>query len=253
MRKQIIAGNWKMNKTLNEAEVFIDELLKDYPIESDIEAIICAPFVYLPKLVKLVEGTKIKIAAQTMHSETSGAYTGEVSPVMLNDIGVTHVIIGHSERREYYNETDKTVNSKAQAAFEHNITPIICVGESLEQREASETLAHIETQVKQALDNLTDDQIKETIIAYEPIWAIGTGKTATHEQANEVCGHIRSVIGEITNDSIKEAVTIQYGGSVSSDNIEELLQTEHIDGALVGGASLEAESFNKLIKAGVTV
>lgn len=155
------------------------------------------------------------------------------------------------ERREYYNETDETVNLKAHAAFNHNLTPIICVGESLEQREADETLTHIESQIKQALADLTDDQIKETVIAYEPIWAIGTGKTATHEQANEVCGHIRSVIGEITNDSVKETVTIQYGGSVKPSNIEELLQTDHIDGALVGGASLEAESFKELIEAGV--
>lgn len=251
MRKQIIAGNWKMNKTLAEVKGFMNEVVKNYPTESNIEAIICAPFVYLTELVKLAEGTPIKIAAQTMNDQSSGAFTGEVSPVMLNDIGVTHVVIGHSERREYYNETDETVNLKAQAAFSHDLTPIICVGESLEQREADETLTHIESQVKQALTDLTDEQIEKTVIAYEPIWAIGTGKTATHEQANEVCGHIRSVIGEITNESVKEVVTIQYGGSVKPSNIDELLQTEHIDGALVGGASLEAESFKDLIKAGV--
>lgn len=253
MRKQVIAGNWKMNKTLAEVETFMKELIQDYPNESDIEAIVCAPFVYLTELVKLAEGTQIKIAAQTMSDQTSGAYTGEVSPVMLNDIGVTHVIIGHSERRAYYNETDETVNKKAHAAFNHQLTPIICVGESLKQREAGDTLTHIESQIKLALKDLTEQQITQTIIAYEPIWAIGTGKTATHEQANEVCGHIRSVIGDITNDSVKEAVTIQYGGSVNPDNIKALLQTEHIDGALVGGASLEAESFNKLIKVGVNL
>lgn len=251
MRKQIIAGNWKMNKTLKEVETFMEELIQNYPNESEIEAIVCAPFVYLTKLVKLAKGSKIKIAAQTMNDQTFGAYTGEVSPVMLEDIGVTHVIIGHSERREYYNETDETVNKKAHAAFNHNLTPIICVGESLEQREAGDTLTHIESQIKLALTNLTSDQISKTIIAYEPIWAIGTGKTATHEQANEVCSHIRSVIGELTDNSVKETVTIQYGGSVNPDNIKALLQTEHIDGALVGGASLEAESFNELIKAGV--
>lgn len=251
MRKQIIAGNWKMNKTLAEAKSFMNEVTKNYPNESNIEAIVCAPFVYLTELVKLAEGTPVKIAAQTMNDQPSGAFTGEVSPVMLNDIGVTHVVIGHSERREYYNETDETVNLKAHAAFNHNLTPIVCVGESLEQREADETLTHIELQVKQALADLTDKQIEEIIIAYEPIWAIGTGKTATHEQANEVCGHIRSVIGEVTNDAVKETVTIQYGGSVNPSNIEELLQTDHIDGALVGGASLEADSFKELIKAGV--
>ncbi len=253
MRKQVIAGNWKMNKTLAEVEAFMKELIQDYPNESGIEAIVCAPFVYLTELVKLAEGTQIKIAAQTMNDQTSGAYTGEVSPLMLNDIGVTHVVIGHSERRAYYNETDETVNKKAHAAFNHQLTPIICVGESLKQREAGDTLTHIESQIKLALKDLTEEQITQTIIAYEPIWAIGTGKTATHEQANEVCGHIRSVIGDLTNDSVKEAVTIQYGGSVNPDNIKALLQTEHIDGALVGGASLEAESFNKLIKVGVNL
>jgi len=251
LAKQIIAGNWKMNKTLAEVKTFMDEVTENYPKDSNIEAVICAPFVYLTELVKLAEGTPIKIAAQTMNDQSSGAFTGEVSPVMLNDIGVTHVIIGHSERREYYNETDETVNLKAHAAFDNNLTPIICVGESIEQREANETLNHIEFQIKQALANLTNDQIQKTIIAYEPIWAIGTGKTATHEQADEVCGHIRSVIGEMANDQVKESVTIQYGGSVKPSNINALLQTENINGALVGGASLEAESFKELIKAGV--
>lgn len=251
MRKKIIAGNWKMNKTLAEAKSFMKELLEGYPEDSHIEAIVCAPFVHLTELVKLAEDTQVKIAAQTMNDQDSGAYTGEVSPVMLKDIGVSHVVLGHSERREYYNETDETVNKKIHAAFNHDLIPIVCVGESLEQREADETLTHIESQIKLALKGLSDEQIAQTIIAYEPIWAIGTGKTATHEQANEVCGHIRTVIGDITNDTIKETVTIQYGGSVNPSNIEELLQTEHIDGALVGGASLEAESFTKLIKAGV--
>lgn len=251
MRKKIIAGNWKMNKTLTEAKSFMKELLEGYPEDSHIEAIVCAPFVHLTELVKVAEDTQVKIAAQTMNDQDSGAYTGEVSPVMLKDIGVSHVVLGHSERREYYNETDETVNKKIHAAFNHDLIPIVCVGESLEQREADETLTHIESQIKLALKGLSDEQIAQTIIAYEPIWAIGTGKTATHEQANEVCGHIRTVIGDITNDTIKETVTIQYGGSVNPSNIEELLQTEHIDGALVGGASLEAESFTKLIKAGV--
>ena len=185
-----------------------------------------------------------------MHFEKEGAFTGEVSPVMLKDIGVSHVVIGHSERREYFNETDETVNKKVLAAFEHDLIPIVCVGESLEQREANETLAHIENQVKVALTNLNEEQIAKTIIAYEPIWAIGTGKTASSEDANEVCAHIRKVIGKQTSEEIASQVTIQYGGSVKPANIDELLAMSDIDGALVGGASLDADSFKRLVEAG---
>lgn len=249
MRKKIIAGNWKMHKTKQEALSFI-ESVRDIDTNEQTEAIICAPFVYLQSLVEQTEGTNIKVAAQTMHFEKEGAYTGEVSPVMLSDIGVTHVVIGHSERREYFNETDETVNKKALAAFEHGLIPIVCVGESLEQREANETLAHIENQVKVALSNLSEEQITKTIIAYEPIWAIGTGKTASSEDANEVCTHIREVIRQQTSEEIASQVTIQYGGSVKPANIEELLKMSDIDGALVGGASLEADSFKQLVEAG---
>lgn len=249
MRKKIIAGNWKMHKTKQEALSFI-ESVRDIDTNEQTEAIICAPFVYLQSLVEQTEGTNIKVAAQTMHFEKEGAYTGEVSPVMLSDIGVTHVVIGHSERREYFNETDETVNKKALAAFEHSLIPIVCVGESLEQREANETLAHIENQVKVALSNLSEEQITKTIIAYEPIWAIGTGKTASSEDANEVCTHIREVIRQQTSEEIASQVTIQYGGSVKPANIEELLKMSDIDGALVGGASLEADSFKQLVEAG---
>lgn len=251
MRKQVIAGNWKMNKTWHEATDFMEEVTRNVKTSAHTEAIICAPFIYLPEMVRRTEGSEIMVAAQTMHYEESGAYTGEISPLMLESIGVTHVVLGHSERRAYYNETDEAVNKKAKAAFKHNLTPIICVGESLKQREENQTFTHVENQVRQAVEGLSHDELKQTILAYEPIWAIGTGKTATSEQANEVCGHIRSVIKDIAGLEVADKVTIQYGGSVNPDNIEELLATEHIDGALVGGASLEADSFTKLVAAGV--
>lgn len=249
MRKKVIAGNWKMHKTLQEATNFIDEV-KDVAVAENAEAIVCAPFIYLSNLVERTKESNVKIAAQTMHYEENGAFTGEVSPSMLASIGVSHVVIGHSERREYYNETDETVNHKTIAAFKHGLTPIVCVGETLEQREANETLTHIETQVTEALKGLSNEQIEKTIIAYEPIWAIGTGKTASSADANEVCMHIRKVVANITSDNVAEQIVIQYGGSVKPDNIEELLGTSDIDGALVGGASLDPASFKQLVEAG---
>lgn len=249
MRKKVIAGNWKMHKTLQEATEFIDEV-KDITVAQHAEAIVCAPFIYLANLVARTKDSDVKIAAQTMHYEEGGAFTGEVSPSMLTSIGVSHVVIGHSERREYYNETDETVNSKTIAAFKHGLTPIVCVGETLDQREANETLTHIEAQITQSLKGLSNEQIENTIIAYEPIWAIGTGKTASSKDANEVCTHIREVVANITSDNIAKQVVIQYGGSVKPDNIEELLQTSDIDGALVGGASLDPASFKQLVEAG---
>lgn len=249
MRKKVIAGNWKMNKIAHEAEQFIDEL-EDIHVKDQVEAIICAPFPYLVSLIGKTNESNLKIAAQTMHYAENGAYTGEVSPVMLKDIGVTHVIIGHSERREYFNETDESVNKKVQAAFTHGLIPIVCVGETLTQREANETFAHVEGQVKQALAGLTDEQIKHTIIAYEPIWAIGTGKTASSKDANDVCKHIRSVVTTVATKDVAQQLVIQYGGSVNPDNIDELLTQSDIDGALVGGASLEAASFKQLVEVG---
>lgn len=249
MRKTVIAGNWKMHKTMQEAEQFMKEI-SHLETTAETEAIICAPFPYVATLVQKAKGTAIKIGAQNMHFEESGAFTGEVSPVMLQDLGVSYVIIGHSERREYFNETNETVNKKVIAAFGHELTPIVCVGESLEQREANATLAHIEEQVTVALHSLTEEQVAKTIIAYEPIWAIGTGKTASSADANEVCAHIRHVVGKMTSKQVADQVVIQYGGSVNPDNIEELLQSSDIDGALVGGASLEADSFKKLVEAG---
>ncbi|HLR64579.1 MAG TPA: triose-phosphate isomerase [Pseudogracilibacillus sp.] len=248
-RKKIIAGNWKMNKTFAEAKQFLQEV-KNLNVGPHTEAIVCAPFVYLPMLVEEAKGSNIQIAAQNMHFENDGAYTGEVSPVMLNDIGVTHVVIGHSERREYFAETDETVNKKVHAAWEHQIKPIVCVGETLEQREANETLTLMEEQVKIALKGVEAKQAKETVIAYEPIWAIGTGKTASSADANDVCAHIRQVVRSLYNDDVADHIVIQYGGSVKPANIDELLATTDVDGALVGGASLEAESFASLVEAG---
>ena len=250
MRKVIIAGNWKMNKTYQESIDFAEEVIETLPVSDKVEAIICAPFLYLKALVEKAEGTALKVAAQTMHFEENGAYTGEVSPVMLKDIGVSHVILGHSERREYFAETNETVNLKAKSAHQHGLVPIICVGETLEQREADETVAHVRKQVTEALRDLTEEQISETIIAYEPIWAIGTGKTASSEDANDVCRAIRQVIKELTTEQAAEKVVIQYGGSVKPATIDELLAESDIDGALVGGASLEADSFLKLVEAG---
>ncbi|MFA1819160.1 triose-phosphate isomerase [Virgibacillus oceani] len=250
MRKIVIAGNWKMNKTWQEANAFLDEVIGKIPEDEQVESIVCSPFPYLSSLVEKAKGTNVKIAAQTMHEAESGAFTGEVSPVMLKDIGVTHVILGHSERREHFAETDESVHSKVHAAFSHDLTPIVCVGETLEQREANETMNHIEKQVKKALKDVKEDQVKKTIIAYEPIWAIGTGKTASSEDANEVCSHIRQVIKDQFSEAAAEEVVIQYGGSVKPANIKELLAQSDIDGALVGGASLEAESFLQLVEAG---
>ncbi|UOQ94331.1 triose-phosphate isomerase [Halobacillus shinanisalinarum] len=250
MRKQVIAGNWKMNKTHTEAEEFIQAAKNEVPSTNEVESVVCAPFPFLQKMVEETKGTALEIGAQNMHFEESGAFTGEVSPVMLKELGVSYVVLGHSERREVFKETDEEVNKKVHAAFKHELTPIVCVGETLEQREADQTMDHVEAQVKKALEGLSDEQASNTIIAYEPIWAIGTGRTATSEQANEVCTHIRKVVGDFVNADAAEAVRIQYGGSVKPANVDELLSQSDIDGALVGGASLEADSFLNLVEAG---
>ena len=250
MRKKVIAGNWKMNKTLADTEAFVKSAVEQLPSDlGNAQAIVCSPFPYLPLLVERAKDSQLHIGAQTMHEEDSGAFTGEVSPLMLKDIGVTHVIIGHSERREYFAETDETVNKKTKAAFAKGLNPIVCVGESLEQREAGETKQHVETQVKKAIAGLTSEQASELVIAYEPIWAIGTGKTASSEDANDVCTHIREVFRSEMGEDVAKRLIIQYGGSVNPNNIEDLLAQSNIDGALVGGASLEADSFIKLVEA----
>ncbi len=246
MRKKVIAGNWKMNKLPNEAIEFIEklsELVKD----TQNEVIICAPYTDLFYTLMQAQGTNIKIGAQNMHFEESGAYTGEVSGEMLKAIGVEYVIIGHSERRQYFSETDETVNKKIKAAFKNELKPIVCVGETLEQREQGITEDIIKTQTKLALDGLSKTQVKNTIIAYEPIWAIGTGKTATSEDANNSIKVIRKEIEDIYGKDVAEEVIIQYGGSVKSKNARELFETSDIDGGLVGGASLDAEEFSKIV------
>lgn len=250
MRKPIIAGNWKMYKTLSEAKQFAEEIKGLAPDPVKLDTVICAPALFLDQLAQVVTDSSVYVGAQTMHFESEGAFTGEVSPVQLADLGVDFVILGHSERREYFNETDEAVNKKVHAAFEHYLIPIICVGETLEEREAGNTTSKVEGQVEKALAELTADQVKRSVIAYEPIWAIGTGKTATSEDANEVCGAIRSKVESLYGQSVAESVRIQYGGSVKPENIKELLTMEHIDGALVGGASLQPASFLKLLEAG---
>ena len=246
MRKKVIAGNWKMNMLPNEAIKFIEEfspLVK----ESNNEVILCVPYVDLFYALLTAQGTNIKIGAQNMHFEETGAYTGEVSGKMLKSIGVEYVIIGHSERRQYFNETDETVNKKIKKAFEEGLKPIVCVGETLEQREAGETEKVITKQTELALQGLTNEQAENTIIAYEPIWAIGTGKTATAEDANESIKTIRKEIEENYGKDVAECVIIQYGGSVKSTNAKELFTTSDIDGGLVGGASLKPEEFAKIV------
>ena len=247
MRKKVIAGNWKMNMLPNEAISFIEEfapLVKD----TENEVILCVPYTDLFYALLNVQGTNIKIGAQNMHFEEKGAYTGEVSPQMLKSINVEYVIIGHSERRQYYNETDETVNKKIKAAFEVGLKPIVCVGETLEEREAGITAERITSQTRLALEGLTNDEVKNTIIAYEPIWAIGTGKTATAEDANNSIIEIRKEIEKLYGKDVSDQVIIQYGGSVKSSNAKELFEMSDIDGGLVGGASLNALEFSKIVK-----
>lgn len=250
LRKRIIAGNWKMYKSAREAKSFTEEVKGKVPVSNQLEAVICPPALYLSELVQLTENSPIGIGAQTMHDVKEGAFTGEVSPAMLADIGVRYVILGHSERRQYFNETDTSVNQKVHAAFHYGLTPIVCVGESLEQRENGETVELVTSQVTLAFEGISPELAGKAVVAYEPIWAIGTGKTATAQDANDVCGEIRNVIGQLYNGDIAGKIRIQYGGSVKPDTIKELLSMEHIDGALVGGASLEPKAFLELLEAG---
>ena len=246
MRRKVIAGNWKMNMLPGEAIEFITEL---EPLVKDTknEVILCVPYTDLFYALLTAQNTNIKIGAQNMHFEEKGAYTGEISGKMLKSINVEYVIIGHSERRQYFNETDETVNKKIKAAFANGLNPIVCVGETLEQREAGKTVEIITKQTELALEGLTDEQVKNTIIAYEPIWAIGTGKTATSEDANNSIKEIRNKIADIYGKDVAEEVIIQYGGSVKSTNAKELFETSDIDGGLVGGASLKPEEFAKIV------
>ena len=246
MRKKIIAGNWKMNMLPNEAIQFIEELA---PLvkNTENEVILCVPYIDLFYALLTAQNTNIKIGAQNMHFAENGAYTGEVSGKMLKSINVEYVIIGHSERRQYFNETDETVNKKVKVAFENKLKPIVCVGETLEQREAGKVEEIITNQTKLALEGLTNEQVENTIIAYEPIWAIGTGKTATKEDANYAVKAIRNKIAEIYGQTVADGVIIQYGGSVKASNAKELFEMSDIDGGLVGGASLKVEEFSKIV------
>ena len=245
MRKKIIAGNWKMNKTPSEAVALIDEL-KPLVANDEVDVVFCVPAIDIVPAVEATKDTNINIGAENLYFEESGAYTGEIAPNMLTDAGVKYVIIGHSERREYFAETDETVNKKVLKAIEHGITPIICCGETLEQREQGITIDWVRMQMKIAYQGVSADDAKNTVIAYEPIWAIGTGKTATSDQAEEVCGAIRECIAEVYDDATADAIRIQYGGSMNADNAAELLAKPNIDGGLVGGASLKAD-FGKIV------
>jgi len=244
-RKKIIAGNWKMNMTPSEAVKLVEEL-KPLVVNDEVDVVFCVPAIDIIPAMEAAKGTNIQIGAENMYFEEKGAYTGEISPNMLVDAGVKYVIIGHSERREYFAETDETVNKKVLKAFEHGLTPIICCGETLTQREQGITLDWIRQQIKIAFQNVTAEQAKTAVIAYEPIWAIGTGKTATSDQAEEVCGAIRACIAEVYDGATAAEIRIQYGGSVNAGNAAELFAKPDIDGGLVGGASLKPD-FGKIV------
>ena len=245
MRKPIIAGNWKMHKTIAEALEFVNEV-KDRVNNDKVEAVICAPFTLLKDLKQATKGTNIKIGAQNMHFEEKGAFTGEISPLMLKELDMDYVVIGHSERRQYFNETDETVNKKVLKELEVGIDPILCVGETLEEREAGNTKDVCKVQVEKALENVSKEDLAKVVIAYEPVWAIGTGKTATSEDANDVIAYIREVVANLYGELANE-VRIQYGGSVKPSNVAEIMNQSDIDGALVGGASLEANDYVELV------
>ncbi len=244
-RRKIIAGNWKMNKTPTEAVALVEEL-KPLVASDEVDVVFCVPAIDIIPVAEAVKGTNIQVGAENMYFEEKGAYTGEIAPAMLTDAGVKFVIIGHSERREYFGETDETVNKKVLKAFEHGITPIMCCGETLTQREQGVTMDFIRQQVKIGLQNVTADQAKAMVIAYEPIWAIGTGKTATTEQAQEVCAGIRACIAEVYDEATAEAIRIQYGGSVNAATAADLFAQPDIDGGLVGGAALKPD-FGKIV------
>jgi triosephosphate isomerase (TIM) len=246
MRVPFIAGNWKMYKTRDEALEFIFDVNRRLPNTSEVETAIFAQAPHLRSLVKR-QGDFLRIGAQNMHFEEEGAYTGEISPVVIQSLGCKYVLLGHSERREYNNETNETINLKLQAAFRHNLKPIMCVGESLATRDANQTKVFIATQVTEGLQGLFAAQVKELVIAYEPIWAIGTGKTCEPDMANETIGQIRALVASLYDDAVAASVRILYGGSVKPSNIKAIMSQSDIDGALVGGASLDAKSFLSLV------
>ncbi|PTE85593.1 triose-phosphate isomerase [Staphylococcus equorum] len=250
MRKPIIAGNWKMNKTVQEAKDFVNALTT-LPDTKEVESVICAPAIQLDALVTLVNDGKaqgLQIGAQNAYFEDNGAFTGETSPAALADLGVKYVVIGHSERREIFKETDEDINKKAHAVFNHGMTPIICVGETDEERESGKANEVVGNQVKKAVEGLSEEQLQQVVIAYEPIWAIGTGKSSTSEDANEMCAFVRETVAELSSQTVADATRIQYGGSVKPNNIKEYMAQSDIDGALVGGASLKVDDFVQLLE-----
>lgn len=247
IRIPLIAGNWKMYKTTAEAKAFAEEFTKLYK-DTDVRAAICAPFTQLVALKEAFAGTNVKLGAQNVHFEDEGAFTGEISVEMLKEIGVDYCIIGHSERREYFAETDETVNLKLKKLFSSSeIIPILCVGENLSEREAGNAFDVVEGQLKADLEGIDKADVSKLVIAYEPIWAIGTGKTATPEQAGEMCAHIRNIVEKLYDEDTCDSVIIQYGGSVKPENASEIMNMDEIDGALVGGASLDASKFIKIV------
>jgi triosephosphate isomerase len=246
----LIAGNWKMNKTVTEALALVRELRGMVSmVREQVEVAVAPPFTALHPVAKAIEGSNIKLAAQNSYWEVSGAFTGEVSPAMLEEVGCAYVIVGHSERRQYFGETDQTVNRRARAVLAHRMRPIVCVGETLAEREGGQTLQVVERQVRDGLAGLSKQDGEKLVVAYEPVWAIGTGKVATTAQAQEVHGFIRKLLNELFGAEVGSAIRIQYGGSVKPDNAAELLAQPDINGALVGGASLKAEDFAKIVKA----
>lgn len=247
IRIPLIAGNWKMYKTTAEAKAFAEEFSKLYK-DTDVRAAICAPFTQLVALKEAFAGTNVRLGAQNVHFEDEGAFTGEISVEMLKEIGVDYCIIGHSERREYFAETDETVNLKLKKLFSSSeIIPILCVGENLSEREAGNAFDVVEGQLKAGLEGIDKADVSKLVIAYEPIWAIGTGKTATPEQAGEMCAHIRNIVEKLYDEDTCDSVIIQYGGSVKPENASEIMNMDEIDGALVGGASLDASKFIKIV------
>lgn len=248
-RKPIIAGNWKMNKTAGQSREFIEAVKGQIPANDLVDAVVGSPNLFLEAMTQAVKGTDLQVAAQNCFWEDQGAYTGETSPQALADLGVNYVIIGHSERRQYFHETDQEINQKAHAIFRHGMRPIICCGESLETYEAGQAKDFVGQQVVAALKDLSADQVKNLVIAYEPIWAIGTGKSATKDDAQTMCQTIRQVVAKEYNEAVAQAVRIQYGGSVKPENIAEYMACPDVDGALVGGASLQADSFLALLEA----
>ena len=247
VRTPIIAGNWKMNMNPEQTAEFVKAVKDKLPKATEVESVIAAPAVALPALLENAKGSELKVAAENCYFEDEGAFTGETSPKVLKEMGVDYVIIGHSERRDYFHETDEDINKKAHAIFNNGMTPIVCCGESLETREAGKAEEWVEAQVKAALKDLTAEQVSNLVIAYEPIWAIGTGKTATSDQAEEICAVVRKTVADLYDQGVADKVRIQYGGSVKPANVKELMAKPNIDGGLVGGASLVPESYLELV------